>query len=137
MCSLQPCYDGGYVAAGKCNDDAIILKLDDQGLIEWQKTFGGSKSEWAYSAVQTTDDGFIAAGETDSFGPGWATGYLIKVDKDGNQQWQKAIGTQNPEFFESIQQTMDGGYIMAGVAVNGPENYYLVKTDSSGNVYYQ
>lgn len=135
--SLQPANDGGLIAAGKYNNDALIMKLDQDGSIIWQKTYGGTKSEWAYCAIQTSDGGFIAAGQTDSYGPGWDSGYIIKLNANGYKIWQKTIGTGGCEYFESIQQARDGGYILAGVVSYSHVKFYLVKTDASGNVYYR
>jgi len=88
--SIQQTKDGGYIVAGGTysfgaeNEDVYILKLKEDGSLEWQKTFGGRNYDEARSILQTTDGGYIAAGYTDSFGVGTRDVYVIKIDANGN-----------------------------------------------------
>ena len=73
--SIQQTSDGGYIVAGQTlfrgrNCDSWVLKLNSNGSVEWQKTYGGSDDDYAYSIQQTSDGGYIVAGNTDSFGAG-------------------------------------------------------------------
>jgi len=119
--SIQQTTDGGYIVAGKTYtfgavwSDAYVLKLDSDGSLEWQKTFGGSGNDWAYSIQQTTDGGYIVAGLTGSFGAVWYDAYVLKLDSDGSLSWQQMFGEDGYDAAYSIQQTTDGGYIVAGV----------------------
>jgi PKD repeat protein len=101
----------------------------------WEKTFGGSDSDWGSSVQQTTDGGYIIAGDTFSFGKGGSNVYLIKTDASGNELWSKTHGGSDDEMARDVQQTTDGGYIIAGEIFSWTteeDDVYLIKTDASG-----
>lgn len=109
-------------------------------VMEWSKTFGGGDSESAYSVKQTSDGGYIMAGETSSYRvgrwPGHWDAWLIKTDSKGNETWNKTFGGIGENFAYSVQQTSDGGYIFAGTTDSygaGGFDAWLVKTDARGN----
>ena len=104
--------------------------------VTFQKTFGGTSTEYAFSVQQTTDGGFVIAGETSSFGAGSNDIYLIKTDENGNGLWTKTFGGINYDRGSSVQQTTDGGFVIAGYTASfgaGSYDVYLIRTDSSGN----
>ena len=72
--------------------DIWVLKLDRDGTITWQKTYGGSGYDDAYSIQQTSDGGYIVAGDTYSFGAGSGDVWVLKLDQCGNITWQKTYG---------------------------------------------
>jgi len=144
--SIQQTSDNGYIVAGYTNefgagnDDAWILKLDSFGNILWQKTYGGSNHERAYSIQQTSDGGYIVAGYTWSFGTGNHAAWVLKLDFSGNIIWQKAYSGDNPQYAYSISQINDGGYIVAGYAYvpsAGGSDALIFKLDSEGNIIWQ
>ena len=147
--SVQQTTDGGFIIAGYTgsfgagNDDVYLIKTDPNGEMLWQNTFGGSKWDYGYSVQQTTDGGFIIAGDTSSFSAWpYSDVYLIKTDSVGNMQWQKTFGGSHFDFGWSVQQTADGGYIIAGDTKSfggAPfrEDLYLIKTDTNGNLLWQ
>ncbi|NQS98928.1 MAG: T9SS type A sorting domain-containing protein [candidate division Zixibacteria bacterium] len=102
----------------------------------WTKTFGGSSSDYGWCVQQTSDGGYIVAGETYSFVPDpYQNIYLIKTDADGDTIWTRIIGGDWGDVGRSVQQTTDGGYIVAGTSENfgGNWDFYLVKTDANGD----
>ncbi|MDY0369025.1 MAG: T9SS type A sorting domain-containing protein, partial [Bacteroidales bacterium] len=162
--AIQQTSDGGYIVAGMTEsndgdvsgnhgyDDYWVVKLDDTGNIQWQKSLGGSSIEKAQSIQQTLDGGYITAGYSysnngDASGNHGASDYwVVKLDDTGNIQWQKSLGGSESEWAYSIQQTTDGGYIVAGwsysnngdVSENhGDDDYWVLKLDNTGNIQWQ
>jgi len=144
--SIQQTKDGGYIVAGVTGSfgfgeqDAYILKLNSKGEIEWQKTFGGDGFDIATSIQQTTDGGYIAAGWTESFGSGEYDAYVLKLNSKGEVEWQKTFGGKDYDEANSIQQTTDGGYIVAGWTKSfgsGGADVYILKLNSKGEVEWQ
>ncbi len=140
--SARQTTDGGYIIAGMTKNikgydmGAFLLKTDSSGNEEWSKTFGGEKADWAFSVQQTTDGGYIAAGSTSSYGSGLKDVFLLKTDSSGNEEWSKTFGREKNDSSNSVQQTSDGGYIVAGyTSTDGSvsNDFYVIKTDSSGN----
>ncbi|HTW92650.1 MAG TPA: FlgD immunoglobulin-like domain containing protein [bacterium] len=146
--SVQQSSDGGYIIAGLTasfgagNYDVYLIKTNAQGDTLWTRTYGGTGDDEGYSVQQTSDGGYIIAGYTNTFGPGapdYANVYLIKTDAHGDTLWTRAIGRLDDEVGNSVEQTSDGGYVIAGYTYSfGPgtpnsANVYLIKTNSSGD----
>jgi hypothetical protein len=97
-----------------------VVKISSLGAIEWQKSLGGSNSDQARSIQQTNDGGYIVTGESDS-NDGDVSGnhgsqdiWVVKLNITGTIEWQKSLGGTESESTFSIQQTNDGGFIVAG-----------------------
>jgi hypothetical protein len=141
--SVRQTTDGGYVVAGgKASlstgyEDIFLIKTDANGNIIWSKTYGGTYWDYARSVQQTSDGGYIVAGVTGSFGAGWDDIFLIKTDANGNISWAKTYGGTYDDHAYSVQQTSDGGYIVAGYTKSfgaGNVDFFLIKTDANGNI---
>jgi hypothetical protein len=103
----------------------------------WTRTYGWTLDDYGQSVQQTSDGGYIVAGYTYSFGAGNRDVYLIKTNASGDTLWTKTYGGTLWDYENSVQQTSDGGYIIAGSTASfGAGNYdvYLIKTDANGNV---
>ncbi|MEA3324602.1 MAG: hypothetical protein U9Q37_05610 [Euryarchaeota archaeon] len=149
--SVQQTSDGGYILAGSTHSygsggaDAWIVKTDANGNEQWDKTFGRDGLDVASSIVQTSDGGYIFAGQIGSCGSSSTDAWIVKTDVNGNEQWNKTFGLDGGDAASSVHQTIDGGYILAGNidTAKNPDfkgeilyvdyDVWLIKTDASGN----
>ncbi len=141
--SVQQTSDGGYVIAGYTNSfgagdyDVYVVKTDAAGETTWTRTVGGAGKDEAGCVRQTSDGGYIVAGQTLSFGAGSADVYLIKMNEMGETLWTRTYGDTFPNVGMSVRQTDDSGYVIAGYTYSSAENRndaLLIKTDRSGNM---
>ena len=110
--------DGNYIVAGKTKsygagrEDMWVIKIDNQGDTIWTKTFGGSDDDMANSIIVTPEGDYILAGTTASKGAGKTDMWVVKVDKDGGEIWNKTYG-ESSDYDEaySITAAADGGYL--------------------------
>jgi len=156
--------DGGFIVVGRADSNSVdvtgnhgkrdcwIVKLNNIGTIQWSKSIGGSNQDVGTSIKQTTDGGYIIAGYTNS-NDGDVSGnhgnydyWIIKLNSIGNIAWQKSLGGSSDEFAYSTNQTVDGGYIIAGYTSSndfdvsgnhGQKDFWIVKLDSSGSIVWQ
>jgi hypothetical protein len=135
--------DGGFILAGEILNpgigfkDLLLVKLDAEGNEEWRRTFGGKQKESADFVRQTSDGGYAACGVAQSFGSGGDDLYLVRVDADGQPLWEKTFGGPGNESGRYLEQTEDGGFIVAGTAKlteDSPGQIYIVKTDAAGDL---
>lgn len=165
--SIVKCSDGGYLIGGASrsgisgdktqgavgNYDFWILKLDPDGNILWDKTFGGKKGDYLNTMIQTTDGGYLLAGHSESNisgsksenARGWFDYWVVKIDESGNLMWDKTLGSTNSEYLYAVLQTSDGKYYLAGSSGSkaggektedskGYSDYWLVKLNEDGTV---
>jgi hypothetical protein len=162
--SIQQTADGGYILSGRTesnngdvsgnqgNSDAWVVKLTSLGVIQWQKCLGGSGPDEGFSIQQTIDGGYILAGRTESSDGdvsgnyGGSDAWVIKLSNLGAILWQKCLGGSLYDIGSSIQQTTDGGYILAGhtyssdgdVSGNhGDSDAWVIKLSNLGSIQWQ
>jgi len=138
--------DGGYLVTGRTTNyqmgesDVLLIKTDSQGNEEWSKTF--VDGSWSYSVDQTLDGGYVITGLKSPIGnegypPSGSDVWLIKTDSQGNEEWSKTFGGSSNDEGRSVDQTLDGGYIITGYTEsfgNGGSDVWLIITDSQGNI---
>jgi hypothetical protein len=141
--SIQQTADNGYIIAGYTYSfgagarDFYLIKTNASGDTLWTRTYGGSNYDDGYSVQQTVDSGYIVVGSTQSFGAGGADVYLVKSNAAGDTLWTRTYGGTNNDCGNSVRQTTDDGYIIAGYSRSfgaGGADVYLLKTDANGNV---
>ena len=138
--SVQQTSDGGYILAGYTNSagsfDFWLVKTDSAGSEQWSRTYGGTGEDQAYSVGQTSDGGYILTGYTGSFGAGSYDFWLVKTDSVGSEQWNKTYGGTGTDQANSVHETSDGGYIVAGYTTSfgaGSYDFWVVRTDPAGS----
>jgi hypothetical protein len=161
--STRPTSDGGYMVSGSINtdvshghgaEDMWVVKLNPAGIFQWQKVLGGSDRDQSFSIQQTTDDGYILIGSTDSDNSGDVGAnhgnsdiWVVKLNPAGAILWQKVLGGKGFETGRSIRQTTDNGYILIGStdsdnsgdvgANHGNSDIWVVKLNPAGAILWQ
>ena len=140
-------YDGGIIVVGQRSEqigtqsDLWAIKTDSNGIMEWEKFFGGGNNDVGYDAVATSDGGFLFVGYSWSFGNKQEV-YAIKTDFNGNTLWEKTYGGSMWDIGNAVIEVDDGGYLIAGHS-NSPQfssgntDIFLIKLDTNGNVLWQ
>jgi hypothetical protein len=109
---------------------------DDSSIVDWSRTYGGAGIDVGLSMQRTKDGGYVISGYTDSFGASNYDVYLLKTDSEGNLIWNKTYGGAHSDLGYSVQETSDGGYVIAGYTRsfgNKDDDVYLIRVDSEGN----
>ncbi len=165
-----PTADYGFILAGsslsnktgnksdnnKGDLDYWVWKMNENGDLDWQKSFGGSSSDLLQSIALTNDGGFILAGVSSSNigldkkedSRGEDDFWVIKLNAKGGEEWQITIGGNGQEKLHSIKITQDGGYILGGTSSSdkssekneeglGNLDYWVVKLDRLGKIEWQ
>jgi len=139
--------DGGFVLAGQTFsfdvNDFLLVKTDSFGNLQWNKTYSGIGIEAAHCLVKTSDGGYALAGSSGTpsnpahypVAEGRTDFYLVKVDSNGNLEWNQTYGGDHNEVAYALVETSDGGFVLGGLTKSfGGDNFWLVKTDSAGNM---
>ena len=142
----------GDVSGNHGGADFWVMKLDSSGQLLWQKALGGTSNDYAHSLIQAVDGGYAVAGEAGS-NNGDVVGnhggfdfWVVKLSSTGQLEWQKTLGGTGNDYAQSLIQTAEGGYAVAGythstdgdVSGNhGGEDFWVVKLDSSGELEWQ
>jgi len=138
--SVQQTSDNGFILSGSTcsygsnSKDAWLIKTNEFGDEEWMQTFGEGSS-LAYSVQQTMDGGYILTGYTGTSAENNPNAWLIKTDGFGIEEWSQIFDTDSDGESRSVQQTIDGGFIIAGSTNNFSYfegDIFIVKTDANG-----
>ncbi|MBD3234509.1 MAG: hypothetical protein GF315_12360, partial [candidate division Zixibacteria bacterium] len=125
----------GFAPGSNGGIDFWLLSIGENGDSLWSRTYGGADNDYGRIMATTDDGGYILAGETRSFGAGELDWYVVKTDSDGDTLWTGTYGWSGEDWLSDIQQTSDGGYLIAGFSdLNDQGRAYLVKTNSQGAV---
>ena len=139
--------DGGYLAAGYTYSfgsgeaDAWVLKLDSNGIVIWQKSYGDAGFEFANDIQATGDGGYVLVGaifpslETED-----SEGWIVKLDNSGAVVWQKGVGGGSSDGFQAVQETASGHYLIGGWTASfggGGNDLWLLDFDGSGGGVWQ
>ncbi|QHV97800.1 T9SS C-terminal target domain-containing protein [Spirosoma endbachense] len=141
LTSVVTTSDGGFLLGGYSNSgqdgnksdpnrgglDYWVVKVDKNGTKVWDKTFGGSDSEYLYAVVGTSDGGFLLGGMSTSYqsgnksepSKGGGDYWVVKVDGNGGKVWDKTFGSTNNDYLRSVVVTSDGGFLLGGDTISG------------------
>ncbi|ROL58470.1 hypothetical protein D9V84_01715 [Bacteroidetes/Chlorobi group bacterium Naka2016] len=130
------CHTGSF---GAGSSDILLLKVDTDGNIIWQKTYGTYDDNAIASVIPTSDGGFLVGGWSYLGGGRSHDATVFKTDADGNLIWARHYGTKNYEGIKDMIQTSDGNFIFLSVAYSEESNddIWLVKIDPEGNIIWQ
>jgi len=138
--------DGGCIAIGWTNsfgvavEDMWIMKVNSFGDIEWHRTYGGADWDEGFDIQETSEGGYIAVGQTRSFGAGNHDSWILKLNSSGHIEWQHTYGGPEWDSARSVHQTNDDGYIIAGTTRSfgaGLDDVWILKLDSTGQIEWQ
>ena len=156
--------DGGFLLMGesdsidvditdnKGGEDFWLVKINNVGLILWEKSYGGSQIDIGYGITKTSDGNFVIAGDTRSSDGdiastnGNADVWALKVDVNGSIIWEKTFGGTSFDTSRAIISTSDGGFVITGssrsldgdaTTNNGQNDVWILKTDISGSIEWQ
>jgi hypothetical protein len=146
--SVQETQDGGFIITGLTESygtgkgDVWLIKTNSTGAREWDKTFGGPDYDLGSSVQQTKDGGYIITGYNTTSSrldknqswlfslAGLGRVYLIKTDSNGNEEWEETFGGSRSDWGNSVLESQDGGYVIAGVTESygaGKQDVWMIK----------
>jgi len=136
--------DGGYLLNGTTEpvpslSHLLLVKTGVDGVEEWSRTYGtaGNLYLFGHPCIEASDGGYLVAANELTWSPFDQNIYFLKVDSNGNKEWDRTYGGPNFETCTSVLRTPDGGYIIgastAPMGSGGSIDTLLVKTDSVGN----
>jgi uncharacterized delta-60 repeat protein len=143
--SIMQTSDGHYIVDGYTysggSADYWILKLESDGTVEWQYTYGGDYDDCAVMIDETSDGGYAIAGYTKSYGFDVSNSYdcwVIKLYSNGTVNWQKTYGGDGDDYAWSIEETSNGGFIVAGYTNSnfsaGGDDCWVLKLGPNGGI---
>ena len=113
-----------------------LIRTNAQGDTLWTRFYGGLRGDGFFYGIETRDGNYVFTGYTASFGAGAEDVYLVKINPQGDTLWTRTFGGYASDMGYSVQQTRDGGFIIAAQTISfgaGSCDAYLIKTDPQGN----
>ena len=129
--------DGGFILSGSEQNQGMLLKTNEDGILEWGQTYEIGIDEVLKSVSQCSDGGFIAAGTFTGTFTDLEYLWVIKTDAAGNMEWQETVGTADKnDWGEDVIETQDGGFVITGTQNDDGFNSkaFLRKYSSSGSL---
>jgi len=138
----------GFSDCELAEDDHIVVVSDDraaeidgEGEVVWHRRYGGEGNERFWTLTRCSDGGYLLVGETTSMGEGWADFYAVKIDHEGEVEWERAYGTEDNDVCGAVVETSDGGYCLAGSSrfAPGSDGIYamVVRINIDGELIWQ
>ncbi|MBN2379119.1 hypothetical protein JXM67_04895 [candidate division WOR-3 bacterium] len=141
---VQQTNDDGYIAVGVIQEytefvdsNIWLLKFNSLGDTVWTRTYGGDTIDYAKEVRQTSDGGYIIVGNTYSFGAGWTDVWLLKTDSLGDTLWTRIYGSSEIDLGLWVEETSDGGYIVAGTTGYSFTMGWVIKFNADGELQWE
>ncbi|MFH2111222.1 MAG: CARDB domain-containing protein [Candidatus Bathyarchaeota archaeon] len=134
--------DDGFIIVGDTSSygagwsDVWLIKMNADGSVSWNQTYGGSANDSGRS-VKETSEGYVIAGNSDSFGSNLVEGYIVKADAEGNLVWEKTFGGSSDDYAESVELLADEGYLVTGYTTStgtGESDVWLFSLSGDGDL---
>jgi gliding motility-associated-like protein len=134
--------DSGSIVAGRTNTgstnmNGLLMKLNDQGSIQWSKSYGRTFYDELSKVKQTSDGGYVAVGRTTESGSSQGNAWIVRTDASGNSLWSGELSSSaGPTRAKDIIQLTDGGFVLALNANDSTaqSDAVLVRIDANGNI---
>ena len=153
LCGYSASASSGDVTDNHGGSDYWIVKVSPSGVLIWQRSYGGTGADRAFNICKTTDGGYVVNGASASTdgnitaNHGGNDYWVIKLNDTGGLVWQRSIGGTGDDFGRSVQQTLDGGYVLGGrtntanngdvTGNHGDYDYWVVKLNDAGAIKWQ
>lgn len=139
--SVKQSSDLGFIIIGTTEvplslEDIRLVKTNQDGMLEWEKTYGGLFNDAGLDVIQTQDGGYMLTGKIQSAVWDPFDMWVIKTDEDGNQIWDNLFGGSAMDMGYALTADPESGYLLAGITTTpgtGNANGWLVKIDEDGN----
>jgi len=134
--------DGGYLIVGvinpsEYNEDIWLLKMNPDGTLDWNTSFGGGDNDYSVSLIETSDNKYLILGNTGSYGAGYQDIWLLKINQDGTLDWNISFGGGNNDYSRSLIETNDNKYLVLGLTYSygaGNQDVWLLKINEDGTL---
>lgn len=133
--SVEVAADGNYLLVGATASyglgyyDAYVISVTPDGLVDWEKTYGGTRDDRGYAICNSADGGYLLTGTTESFGAGGSDMYVLKLNPVGDLEWSSTQGGSQSDYCRSVTNDKRGHYVLAGYSYSyatGGSDLYII-----------